>query len=226
MNSLRIALVNDYEVVARGVVGMLRSYQSRMNVVELDLNKRVGEHVDIALYDTFAATRGDRAAVQELAANTLVETVVVYSWNLDPAHVQAALADGAGGYLSKGLSASKLVAALESIHAGGERIHIGGTGKLTVSAGDWPGREEGLTEREAEVLALITQGFSNAEIAERTHLSINSIKTYIRNCYRSIGANSRTNAVLWGIEHGFRPDRVRIEHPEPAPGGEQVMARA
>ncbi len=83
----------------------------------------------------------------------------------------------------------------------------------------------GLTEREAEILALITQGLANAEIAERTNLSINSIKTYIRGCYRSIGATSRTNAVLWGIEHGFRPDRVRIAHPEPAPGGGKIVAR-
>jgi DNA-binding NarL/FixJ family response regulator len=226
MNSVRVALVNDYEVVARGVVGMLRSYQNRVRVVELDLNKQVSEYVDVALYDTFAATQGDRAVVRDLAANPLVEVVVVYSWNLDPAHIEAVLANGAGGYISKGLSASMLVAALEAIHAGGERIHTGGSGTPMVVVGDWPGREEGLTEREAEVLALITQGLSNAEIAERTHLSINSIKTYIRTCYRSIGANSRTNAVLWGIEHGFRPDRIRIEHPEPAPGGVKVAARA
>lgn len=226
MNTVRVALVNDYEVVARGVVGMLRSYQNRIHVVELDLNKQVSDYVDIALYDTFAATRGDRAAVRELVSNPLVELVVVYSWNLDPAHVEAALANGASGYISKGLSASRLVAALEAIHAGGERIHTGSRGTPTVVAGDWPGREEGLTEREAEILALITQGLSNAEIAERTHLSINSIKTYIRSCYRRIGTNSRTNAVLWGIEHGFRPDRIRIEHPEPAPGVVKVAASA
>ncbi|EAR25295.1 two-component response regulator [marine actinobacterium PHSC20C1] len=226
MNSVRIALVNDYEVVARGVVGMLRSYQSRIRIVELDLNRQVSEYVDIALYDTFAATQGDRAAVRELVANPLVELVVVYSWNLDPAHIAAALANGAGGYISKGLSAAMLVAALEAIHAGGERIHTGGKGTPIVVAGDWPGREEGLTEREAEILALITQGLSNLEIAERTNLSINSIKTHIRSGYRSIGVSSRTNAVLWGIEHGFRPDRVRIERPEPAPGGLEVVTSA
>lgn len=226
MNAVRVALVNDYEVVARGVVGMLRSYQNRIRVVELDLNRQVDGDVDIALYDTFAGTQGDRAAVRELVANRSITAVVVYSWNLDPAHIETVLANGAAGYISKGLSASKLVTALEAVNAGGERIHIGGKGTPIVVAGDWPGREEGLTEREAEVLALITQGLSNAEIAERTHLSINSIKTYIRSCYRTISVSSRTNAVLWGIEHGFRPDRVRIHHPEPAPGGSEVVAQA
>lgn len=219
MSALKVALVNDYEVVARGVVGMLRSYHNRIEIVELDLNKGVGEDSDIALYDTFAATQADHDAISELVANPLISAVVVYSWNLDAAHVQTAIASGADGYISKGLPASKLVSALEDIHSGGERIHLGDKGGPTVVAGDWPGREEGLTEREAEVLALITQGLSNAEIAERTHLSINSIKTYIRTCYRAIGVNSRTTAVLWGIEHGFRPDRVRIERPEPAPSG-------
>ena len=226
MNPVQIALVNDYEVVARGVVGMLRTYQNRVRVVELDLNKRVDERVDIALYDTFAGTQGDRAAIAQLASNPAVTAVVIYSWNLDPTHIAAVLNNGANGYISKGLPASKLVAALEEIRAGVERVHTGGVSIPTIIGGDWPGREEGLTEREAEVLALITQGLSNSEIAQRTHLSINSIKTYIRSCYRTIGVASRTNAVLWGIEHGFRPDRLRIEHPEPSPGTAEITVNA
>ena len=76
--------------------------------------------------------------------------------------------------------------------------------------GDWPGREEGLTAREAEVLSLITMGLSNQEIADRTLLSLNSIKSYIRSAYRKIDVDSRSRAVLWGVEHGMRADRVRI----------------
>ena len=67
----------------------------------------------------------------------------------------------------------------------------------------------GLSPREAEVLALICQGFSNDEIADRAYLSINTVKTYVRTLYRKIGVESRTRALLWGIDHGFRPDRVR-----------------
>ena len=78
------------------------------------------------------------------------------------------------------------------------------------SLGVWPGREFGLTEREAEVLALITQGLSNQEIAERSYLSINSVKTYIRTAYRKIGVTRRSQAVVWGMKHGFEPDRVRV----------------
>jgi DNA-binding CsgD family transcriptional regulator len=77
---------------------------------------------------------------------------------------------------------------------------------------NWPGRHEGLTDREAEILALITQGKSNAEVAALTYLSPNTVKSYIRTVYRKIGAGSRTQAVLWGVGHGFTPDHHRIDH--------------
>jgi DNA-binding NarL/FixJ family response regulator len=215
--AVSVALVDDYEVVVRGLAAMLRAYQSRVHVVELDLNRPVGEPVDIALYDTFAAPQGDQEQVRELAADPRVGKAVVYSWNLDEELVRGAMANGAQGYISKGLPARELVDALEAIHAGADRVYTA-SDRAAIVAGDWPGREEGLTQREAEVLALITQGLSNAEIADRAHLSINSVKTYIRSCYRRIGVDSRTQAVLWGIEHGFRPDHVRVSRPEPKLG--------
>jgi DNA-binding NarL/FixJ family response regulator len=77
---------------------------------------------------------------------------------------------------------------------------------------DWPGRGEGLSDRESEILALITQGKSNAEVAKLTYLSPNTVKSYIRTIYRKIEVASRTQAVLWGVKHGFTPDHNRIEH--------------
>ncbi len=71
---------------------------------------------------------------------------------------------------------------------------------------DWPGRRQGLKEREAEILALITQGRQNAEIAALVYLSENTVKSYVRQLYRKIGVRSRTQAVLWGSRNGFLPD--------------------
>ena len=210
MESLRIALVDDYEIVLRGLEMMLRSYGDTVEVVELDLNRTVGERVDITLYDTFAATPGDREDVHELATNPLAGKVVVYSWDLDEHLVRAALANGASGYLSKGLPAARLVRALHDIHRGEGQVFNGPGGQAKTSLGDWPGREEGLTQREAEVLALITQGLSNAEIADRAQLSVNTVKTFIRSCYRRIGVTNRSKAILWGLEHGFFPDHKRV----------------
>ena len=62
-------------------------------------------------------------------------------------------------------------------------------------------------------MALITQGLSNQEIANRAFLSINSVKTYIRSAYRKINVTSRSQAVLWGVDNGFKPDKLRTVDP-------------
>ena len=76
-------------------------------------------------------------------------------------------------------------------------------------AGEWPGRSHGLTARESEVMALIAQGLTNQEIAERAYLSVNSVKTHIRSAYRKIGVERRSQAVLWATRNGFLPDHER-----------------
>lgn len=206
---LRLAIVDDYEVVVRGLTDMLRSYSDIVEVVELDVGTEVASSVDIALYDTFAQAQGDTAGVTQLVKNPRIRRVVVYTWNFDRALARNTMARGVSGYLSKSLPAAQLVDALQRVHRG-ETLISPDPGRSPVIGGNWPGREEGLTARESEVLALITQGISNAEIAELTMLSINSIKSYIRSCYRKIGVTNRSNAIIWGVEHGFRPDRMRV----------------
>jgi DNA-binding CsgD family transcriptional regulator len=68
------------------------------------------------------------------------------------------------------------------------------------------------------VLAFITQGLSNKEIARDAYLSINSVKSYIRTAYRKIGVERRSQAVVWGMQHGFTPGSMRRVDPrEDAP---------
>ena len=78
------------------------------------------------------------------------------------------------------LTGPQIVAALERV-MNGEIVILPGDNETSADgAGDWPGRAVGLTPREAEIIALITQGLTNQEIADRVYLSINSVKTYIR----------------------------------------------
>ena len=68
-----------------------------------------------------------------------------------------------------------------------------------------PGEHARLSARQAEMIGLIVAGLTNEEIAERCHLSGNSVKKYVRNAYRKMGVRTRVQAVLWGLEHGFPP---------------------
>ena len=190
-----LALVDDYEIVLAGLARMFDQYQDRIVIAEIDMRKPVVDDVDIALYDSFAQAESDHESIDVLVDNPHTGRVVVYTWNFHDDLIEAALRKGACGYLSKTLPAHDLVDALEAIHAG-EVVVSPAPKSSRASVGlDWPGRCEGLTEREAEILALITQGKSNAEVAELTYLSMNSIKSYIRSTYRKIGVTSRTQAV-------------------------------
>jgi DNA-binding NarL/FixJ family response regulator len=207
-----VAIVDDYDVVVMGVANILDQYREQVVVAELDANRSVNDVVDIVLYDSFAQPESDHDEISVLVKNPRARRVVVYTWNFAADLIDSALQQGVSGYLSKAMPARDLVAAMCAIHAG-EVVVSDPPGRARAVIGlDWPGRTEGLSDRESEVLALITQGLSNADVARLTYLSPNTVKSYIRSIYRKIGVASRTQAVLWGINNGFAPNRHRIDH--------------
>ncbi|TIH40753.1 response regulator transcription factor [Subtercola vilae] len=209
---LRIALVDDYDVVLSGLAHMFDQYRDRVVVCEIDANAPLDDVVDIVLYDSFAQPESDQQELGALVRNPRASRVVVYTWNFQPALLSSARQQGIHGYLSKTLPARDLVAALESVHAGEIVISTPPPRSGSAMGLDWPGRREGFTDRESEILALITQGKNNADVASLTYLSPNTVKSYIRSIYRKIRVTSRTQAVLWGVAHGFTPDHHRIDH--------------
>jgi DNA-binding NarL/FixJ family response regulator len=211
-NPITVALVDDYDVVLLGVAQMLYPYRDRVVIAEIDTNRSLVDAVDIVLYDSFAQPESDHEDIRVLVENPRAKKVVVYTWNFHPDLVNTARKQGVHGYLSKTLPARDLVAALEAVHAGEVVVSEQPPRARSTSGLDWPGRSEGLTDRESEILALITQGKSNAEVAALTFLSPNTVKSYIRAIYRKINVGSRTQAVLWGVNNGFTPDHNRIEH--------------
>ena len=202
---LRLAIVNDYEVVVRGLYRLLKPFAHRIEVVELDSATPVGQPVDVALYDTFSHERMDRGGLEMLLENPDVGRVVVYTWLLDEDVVAAAQRKGVAAVIPKALGGEELVAAIEAAHRGESLLVPAQDEVPEVLHGSWPGQEEGLTPRQSEMLSLIVQGLSNKEIGERTRLSANTIKSYIRSAYWRIGVTTRSQAVLWGLDHGFHP---------------------
>jgi len=209
---ITVALVDDYDVVLLGVAQMLDQYRDRVVVAEIDSNEPLDDPVDIVLYDSFAQPESDHEEIRVLVENPRARRVVVYTWNFHPDLVDSARRQGARGYLSKTLTARDLVAALEAVHAGEVVVSDQPPRARSTIGLNWPGRGEGLTDRESEILALITQGKNNADVAALTFLSPNTVKSYIRNIYRKIDVASRTQAVLWGVNNGFTPDHHRIDH--------------
>jgi len=213
---LTVAVVNDYPLVVAGLRAVLEPYESRVLVAELNVNTPVLTQVDVVLQDTFG-NAGGRTPDPRRAMGQIDAKLIVFSWDTHADQVRAAMAGDVDGYVFKSVSAAELVDAVEQVHRGELVVQPGiderGVGE---TFGRWPGDEHGLSARESEVLALICQGLSNVEISQRAYLGINTVKTYIRSAYRKIGATTRPQAVIWGLSHGFEPDRVRHTYAEPA----------
>jgi two-component system, NarL family, response regulator LiaR len=205
---VRVALVDDHMIVVRGLAAMLADYPERVHVVELDSLRDPPRDVDVVLKDAF----GMIDDLEDFVASSSAP-VVVFAFATDRGAVEAALELGAAGYVYKGVSAERLVTALERVCSGERVIELDADEHEPAAEGDWPGRNGGLTEREAEILTLICRGMSNQQIAQTLYLSINSVKTYIRTAYRKIGAESRSQAVIWGLRHGFAPKPERYRPP-------------
>ena len=203
----RVAVVNDYAVVVAGIVQMLQDHG--LEVVELDVGgARVGAAADVVLCDTFAQPAGVTLAHLGRLDRTSARWIV-FTWSTDPGLVATSLEAGAAGFVAKSVTACELVEAIERVHRGERVVLVHGHVDGVDGHGRWPGREVGLSPREAEVLALICRGLSNAEIAEQLFLGVNTIKTYIRAAYRKIDVDRRSQAVIWGFAHGLDPARSR-----------------
>jgi two-component system, NarL family, response regulator LiaR len=205
---LRVAIMDDYPVIVSGVQKLLAPYADRVNVVELVSMLPVSAEVDLLLYDTYSHEKAEGQVVDVIEETDA--RVVLYTWQLREEAVSEALARGAAACLSKSLPAEELVTALERVHRGETVISEKPADDAPIAPDAWPGKEFGLSPRESEVLALICQGLSNQEVADRAYLSINSVKTFIRSAYRKIGVQRRTQAVLWATEHGFLPQARRL----------------
>lgn len=190
---LLVAVVSPQEVVHNGLVELLGRHPERVAVIAYP----DGHEPDVILFDVLNLVDGDLSGLQGLLSETSAKVLAV-SRDLRPDLAARALAVGADGFFSIGVSESELIAAVES--AVTENDAGGPEGSV-----DEPrlGAEVGLTAREVEVLTLIAQGCTNREIAAELYLSPNSIKTYVRTAYRKIGATSRSQAVGWAIRNGF-----------------------
>src|SRR3954453_22578348 len=96
--AVRVAVVNDYELVVVGVAALLQPYRDRIEVVELDSNLPVLRDVDVILYDTFGQVQGRGVDVESLVDGGDAK-VVVYSWNLHRLLVEDSMSVGVAGYV-------------------------------------------------------------------------------------------------------------------------------
>jgi DNA-binding NarL/FixJ family response regulator len=207
-----LALLNDYEIVVAGLEHMLAPFSDRVLVLAQELGQPEPQlvDVDVALLDMYAMPHTGYERIQLLSEDPRVRAVAVFTFDTEQRRVGEALARGATGYLSKTTTAEQLIEDLERVARGDLVINVpSGTDGDNPPAGPaWPGSDLGLTERESHILAMLTTGLRNAEIADALYVSIDTVKTHLRSVFRKLGVRNRAEAVAVALgNESFRRSR-------------------
>ena len=204
VNPLKVAIVNDYEIVVRGLAAMLAPFGERVEIVDLEVGGLPTGPADIALFDTFAGRRSALSRVDAMAKDPMLGKVVLYTWDL-PAAFESDIGDRAiDAVILKSTTGEQLVDALERVHRGDQ---------VAPDEHDQLPGVETLTEREREVLALLGNGLSNRAIADELYLSVDTVKTHVRKVFSKLAVANRTQAALLATEHGLTARRHREAAP-------------
>ncbi len=192
---VRVAAVNDFELVVAGVAKMLEQYPDRLVVCErVVIGQPLRAPVDVALYDTYGRAGIAVPALCALAQDPDVAHVALFSLDLGPDLIAEGRSAGASGFISKALPGDEIADAIVRV-AAGERIVASTMASEPLNEYlDWPGRIEGLSERESEVLSLVAQGLSNREIAAALYLSPETIKSYVASVFAKLSICNRVEA--------------------------------
>jgi NarL family two-component system response regulator LiaR len=193
--SIRVALVNDYMIVLEGLRALLKFSEPEIHVVEMDVRKKPRRGVDVSLLDTYGGLGSLSERVRALGADPSNGAIVVFSFSDRPDAVRSALRAGAVGFISKAVQRQQIIDGIKAA-ASGERVVLTQRSQHNQidEALRWPGREIGLTERESEILSLLSTGMTNRELGSKLYVSENTIKTQLRSLYSKLGVRSRAQA--------------------------------
>jgi DNA-binding NarL/FixJ family response regulator len=193
--SIRVALVNDYMIVLEGLRALLRSSEPEIKIVEIDIRKKPQRGVDVTLLDTYGEYDSLEERVRSLTTDPSNGAIVVFSFSDRPEAVHHAVRAGAIGFISKAVPRDRIIEGIKAA-AKGERVILTQRSQHAQIDGAlrWPGRDIGLTERESELLSLLSTGMTNRELGETLYVSENTIKTHLRRLYSKLGVRNRAQA--------------------------------
>ncbi len=202
---IRVLIVDDHAVVRGGLSKFLQMHKDLELVGEAEngaeavrLTRQL--QPDVVLMDLKMPEMDGVAATREIRSKHPGVRVIVLTSFAEDNMVQGALQAGATGYLLKNVSGAELANAIHAAHAGRMTLSSEATEALVHAAARPITPADDLTEREREVLALMVDGLSNQEIADRLFLSLGTVKFHAGNIYSKLGVDSRVAAVTLAIQ--------------------------
>ncbi len=202
---IRIMIVDDHAVVRGGLAKFLLVHTDFELVGEAESGEEAVTlaqrlHPDIVLMDLKMPGIDGATATRLVREKCPNCRVIVLTSFAEDGMVQGALQAGATGYLLKNVTVTELAAAIRSAHAGRMTLSSEATEALVHSTTQPVVPADDLTEREREVLALLVDGLSNQEIADKLFLGVGTVKFHVRNIYSKLGVASRVAAVTLAMQ--------------------------
>lgn len=220
MTPIRVLLVDDQALV-RGGLRLILDAEPDLTVVgecadgDSAVQQAIETRPHIVLMDVRMPTVDGITATRRLLAELdTVRVVMLTTFDLDE-YVVDAFRAGASGFVLKTAPPAQLVAAIRTVHAGDALIAPASTRRLiehavrTQSAGP---ALDALTGRERDVLHLLAQGLTNAEIADRLVVEPSTIKSHVASLLAKLSLRDRVQAVIFAYESG-------LTRSEPRPAG-------
>ena len=213
--SLSVLLAEDHPVVREGLRAMLEAEGDFLVVGQTGNSSEVGGmveelHPDVLVLDLIMPGIGGLNALRELARRRLPTRVVVLSMYANEAYVLEALQNGAGAYVLKQSEAAELVRGIREV-AKGRRYLSPPLSQRAVEAyarrakGTIATEEAELTAREKEVLTLVGQGFTSAQIGERLFISVRTVESHRSNLTKKLGLHSQAEMVRTALRRELTP---------------------
>lgn len=209
---IKVLIADDQEIVCEGlkriletdpeiqVTGIANDGQEALDLIEKELP-------DLVLMDLQMPRLNGVQAIRRLRINHPTLPVLVLTTYMDDKWLFDAIRSGASGYLMKDRPRHELLNAIKGTIAGDAYIDPSVAGKVLSNVSSSPAKHDdtsyNLTDREQDILNLLAQGLSNAEISQRLYLSGGTVRNYTSTLFAKLGVSDRTQAVIMALRHGL-----------------------
>jgi DNA-binding NarL/FixJ family response regulator len=209
MKPIRVLLADDHAMLREGLRALLSSMGDIEVVAEVANGREAVRRAlelapEVVLMDIGMPDMNGVEATALLLAKLPGVRVIALSMHGDAEHVQRALQAGAAGYLLKESAAAEVVAAVRAVHAGRRYLSIAVMPHARRRAGTTTPLAS-LSARERQVLQLVVEGRTSAEIGAALHLSRKTVDTYRSRLMRKLGVDDLPALVKFAIQHGITP---------------------
>ncbi|MDN2953856.1 response regulator transcription factor [Streptococcus suis] len=207
MNTIRVMLVDDHEMVRLGLKSYL-NLQPDVEVVaeasdgEEGLAKALEVKPDVVVMDLVMPKMTGVEATLGLLKEWPQAQIVILTSYLDNEKIYPVLEAGARGYMLKTSSADEILAAIRKVALGEYAIETEVEKKVEHHKRH-PDLHDDLTAREREILTLLAKGYDNQRIANESFISLKTVKTHVSNILSKLAVSDRTQAVVYAFQHGL-----------------------